>query len=100
MQTNNDAKIRELLENVGKLLAEKKQGFLFSAFSTEKGVDDEVANCITTKDPEEFWLGMVPLVFNMSRVCPEDQRDEFRKGFLAFIELIIDECFPSMQIKG
>ena len=99
MQTNNDAKIKELLDNVSKLLKEKKQGFLFSAFTKGEGADDEVASYITTKNPEEFWIGMIPLVFNMSRICPEDQRDEFRRDFLAFVELIIDECFPSMKIE-
>lgn len=97
--TNKEKEIQDLIEKVGELLKEDDQGFIFSTFSTDNKADKTIMNCINTKDPEMFWLGMVPLVLNMNKICPEDERDKFRENFMAFTALVTDECFPSLQLK-
>lgn len=100
MQSETDKKVRELISQVRKILAEEDQGFVFSTY-TEKEVDDRpVQNCITTSDPEKFWLSMIPLVLNMNKICPEDKRDEFKEDFIAFVGIAVEECFPSITMKA
>lgn len=100
MRTESEKQVEEMIEKVGEILHREKQGFVFSTYSMDHSLDLQVMNCISTHDPEEFWLSIIPLVLNMNRVCPEDKRDDFRKEFIAFVAMIIDECFPSMRMKA
>ena len=99
IETNREKEIQRLIEKVGGLLREDEQGFIFSTFSMDNDEEKSVMNCINTSDPEKFWLGMVPLVLSMNKICPEDKRDKFRENFMAFTMMVVDECFPSLEIN-
>ena len=99
IETNREKEIQRLIEKVGGLLREDEQGFIFSTFSMNNDEEKSVMNCINTSDPEKFWLGMLPLVLNMNKICPEDKRNEFRENFIAFTLTAVDECFPSLEIN-
>lgn len=99
MKPESEMKIEAMIEEVGKILHKENQGFVFSTYSEDHNLDLQVMNCISTHDPEKFWLSIIPLVLNMNKVCPEDDREKFRNEFIAFVAMITDECFPSMRIN-
>lgn len=100
MNKESEMKVEAMIEEVGKILHKEKQGFVFSTYSEDHSLDLQVMNCITTHDPEKFWLSIIPLVLNMNKVCPEDDREKFRNEFIAFVAMVTDECFPSLKLKA
>lgn len=45
----------------------------------------------------EFWAGILCLIRDKKKTVPEDDQKEFTRSFISVMELILRDCFPSIE---
>lgn len=106
MKDESNQRILKALVELNKVMEEEGRGFIFVpivqtegdhktmaavAFNTKRGemTDDEM---------HRFWATLAALVENFQHQLPEDLLPAYKEGFMVFIKMVIDRCFPSIKI--
>lgn len=95
----SNKRLYELAQLIEKTMDEEERGFIFAPM-VQPGKDHRTAVFISDlkgHSMEEtfvcFWATMASIIMNVNTQVPENLRDEFRDGFLAFERMVKGQCF-------
>lgn len=98
---SNKRIMEELVPTIMEYMKKEGRGFIFAPVCQEKGDHSTlaVATFSTEHRSAEFWATIAGLIDNVSRHIPEDDYEDFKKGFMAMVALVCQENFPSIRPK-
>lgn len=100
---DSNERLVELVEIICKKMDAEDRGFIFAPMVQPTGNHRSFVIVADRKghDVEEtlkmFWTTMVSIAMNVNTQVPEDLRGEFQLGFIAFVKMCCQECFPGME---
>ena len=112
MKDKSNERIMEVIKLIATKMAEEERGFIFAPIAQMDGNHRTMCavvfpNMIDVKELGEtefirFWASMASLVANFNSQLTEEQRKEFKQGFITFCQAVAEQSFPSirfMEIK-
>ena len=79
----------------------EKQGFVFSTIPPEEDKRPSFSSLgLVDKDFTGFWVAIATLIRTARFSIPEDDVEDLKEGFLPMVEMVIDECFPSIKVMS
>lgn len=98
---SNKRIMEELVPTIMEYMKKEGRGFIFAPVCQEKGDHSTlaVATFSTEHNSAEFWATIAGLIDNVSRHIPEDDYEDFKRGFMAMVALVCQENFPSIRPK-
>ena len=106
MRDKSNERIAKAVMELNKVMAEEGRGFIFApivqfggnhrtlcAVSFHKDTSD-----ITKSDLMRWWASLSALVENFASQLSEEQRKEFKDGFIPFIKITAERNFPTVKM--
>lgn len=105
MQDKSNERIVKAVMELNEVMAEEKRGFIFApiiqiggdhrtlcAVSFHKDISD-----ITKFDLMKWWASVSALIENFASQLSEEQRKEFKDGFIPFVQMTAERNFPTVK---
>lgn len=106
MKDKSNQRIMKKMEEIYDFMAEEDRGFIFVPMVQLKG--DHKTMCVVSFNKEveklneadmiRFWATMAALIENVQTYIPEHLKQEYRDGFLPFVQATAEGCFPSIKL--
>ena len=106
MKDKSNERIIKAVEELNRVMAEEGRGFIFCpiiqvggdhrtlcAVSFHKDTAD-----ITKFDLMKWWASVSALIENFASLLSEEQRQEFKDGFLPFVQMTAERNFPTVKM--
>lgn len=105
MKDKSNERIIKAIIELQKVMGKEGRGFIFCPivqlegnhktmcavdFGGDGGIDEE---CVF-----RFWATMGSLIENVQSQLPEDLLLSFKEGFLPFVQMTTERCFPTIKI--
>lgn len=103
----SNRRIIKAIEDIGKVMEEEGRGFIFAPIVQLTGNHKTMCAITFAKEDEggiglmefvQFWATLGSIIDNFNKQLSEDQRREFREGFIPFCELVAEQCFPKIKL--
>lgn len=106
MKDKSNQRIMKKMEELYDFMTEEDRGFIFVPMVQVKG--DHKTMCVVSFNKEakklneadmiRFWATMAALIENVKTSIPEHLKQEYKDGFLPFVEAVSGRCFPSIKL--
>lgn len=100
---DSNERILKMIESVQEEMNKEDRGFIFAPMIQPTGdhrsfvvVADKKGHTLD-ETMMMFWATMASIIINVNTQIPEDKREEFKFGFMAFIETCCQQAFPSLE---